>query len=88
MEHKTINSREFRATLPELAGRVAYGGERIIMTRRTVPLVAMVSIEDLELLESIEDREDVKAARKALREKGESVPLEDARRRLNLRKGK
>ena len=88
MEHKTINSREFRATLPNWPGASPTGGERIIMTRRTVPLVAMVSIEDLELLESIEDREDVKAARKALREKGESVPLEDARRRLNLRKGK
>lgn len=44
---------------------------------------ALVSMEDLALLEHIEDEQDIKAARKALKEKG-GIPLEDIKSRLGM----
>ena len=40
------------------------------LERRGKGVAALVSIEDLALLERIEDEQDIKAARKALKEKG------------------
>ena len=57
-----------RRHFSDLINRVAYGKDRVVLTRRDRPLVAVVPIEDMALLEEMEDREDVKAARKALRE--------------------
>jgi prevent-host-death family protein len=57
-----------RRHFSDLINRVAFGKERIVLTRRNRALAAVVPIEDIALLEEIEDREDLKAARKALRE--------------------
>lgn len=40
-----------RAELAELVNRVAYSGERMILTRHGRPLAALVSAEDLAFLE-------------------------------------
>src|SRR5260370_37312437 len=57
-----------RQHFSDLINRVAYGKDRILLTRRNRPLVAVVPIEDIALLEEIEDRDDFRAARAALRE--------------------
>jgi prevent-host-death family protein len=57
-----------RQHFSDLINRVAYGKDRILLTRRNRPLVAVVPIEDVALLEEIEDRNDLKAAHAALRE--------------------
>ena len=57
-----------RQQFSDLINRVAYGKDRILLTRRNRPLAAVVPIEDIALLEEIEDRADLKAARAALRE--------------------
>ena len=57
-----------RQNFSDLINRVAYGKDRIVLTRRNQPLAAVVPIEDMALLEEIEERHDLKAARAALRE--------------------
>lgn len=51
----TVTSEEVRAGLGELINRVAYGGERVMVTRRGKPVVAFVSLEDLEFIEKVLD---------------------------------
>ncbi len=57
-----------RQHFSDLINRVAYGKDRILLTRRSRPLAAVVPIEDIALLEEMEDRDDLKAARAAIRE--------------------
>ena len=59
------------------------GGERVILERRGKGVAVLVSMEDLALLEAIEDREDVRAAKRALKEKG-GVTLEQLKAELEL----
>jgi prevent-host-death family protein len=77
-----------RRHFSDLINRVAYGKDRVVLTRRDRPLAAVVPIEDMALLEEMEDREDVKAARKALREvkrKG-TIPLDEVLKELNFKR--
>ncbi len=62
---------EARNTLPDLANRVAYGGDRIIMQRRGKDLAALVSMDDLRALEDMEDRADAVAIAEAWAEQGD-----------------
>jgi prevent-host-death family protein len=57
-----------RQHFAELIDRVARAKDRVVLTRRRQPLVAVVPIEDMALSEEIEDREDLRAAHAALRE--------------------
>ncbi len=45
-----------RAELAELVNRVAYSGERVVLTRHGRPLAALVSSDDLELLEALAEQ--------------------------------
>ncbi len=75
-----------RQHFSDLINRVAYGKDRILLTRRSRPLAAVVPIEDIALLEEIEDRDDIKAARAALREvkrKG-TIPWTRIKKQLGL----
>lgn len=56
-----------RDCLGDLAARVLYGHERIILTRHNKKL-ALVPIEDLEALEAMEDALDIRAADAAHKE--------------------
>jgi prevent-host-death family protein len=78
-----INMVEVRDNLAEVINRVAYGGERVVLKRRSKGVVAMVSMADLKRLEELEDRADVKAALKARKEKG-AIPLEKVKARLRM----
>lgn len=45
-----------RASFSDLINRVAYGGERVVVTRRERPIAALVPIADFETLEKVEAR--------------------------------
>lgn len=79
----TISMSEIRLKLSELANRVIYGGERVVVEKNNKPAFAMVSMEDMELLERLEDEIDIKAAKEALKE-GDFVPLEQVKKELGL----
>ncbi len=79
----TISMSEIRLKLSELANRVIYGGERVVVEKNNKPAFAMVSIEDMELLERLEDEIDIKAAEEALKE-GDFVPWKDIKKELGL----
>jgi prevent-host-death family protein len=80
-----ISILELRAKLAEAINRVAYQGERAVLTRHRKGVAALVSMEDLALLEKLEDEADIKAARAALREGGKPIPWERVKAELGLR---
>lgn len=75
-----------RKNFSDVINRVAYGKERVVLTRRNRPLAAVVPIEDIELIEEIEDREDLKAARAAMRDirRRGTVPWTRIKKELGL----
>ena len=79
-----MNVVDIRNNLADAINRVAYAGERIILERRGKGVAALVSVEDLALLEELENQGDIRAARKALKEKG-GVPLEKIKERLGMK---
>lgn len=68
----SVSTKEARDQLSELINRVAYGKERIVLTRRGKELAVIVSLEDLLTLERVmsrlEDISDLDAAQDALSE--------------------
>ncbi len=66
--------------LADALKRVAATGERIPLKRGRKTVAALVSPEDLELLERVEDESDIRAARKALKEKG-GISLEELKKK-------
>ncbi len=62
--------------LAAAVSRVAAGSERVVVETADHARAVVVSAEDLEALERLEDAADLEAAREALAEKGESIPLE------------
>ena len=78
-----MNIVTMRNNIADALNRVAYAGERIILERRGKGVAAIVSMDDLALLERIEDAKDIKAARKALKEKG-GVTLEQYKKKHGL----
>ena len=77
---------EARGDFSTTINRVAYGGERVVLTRHGKRVAAVVPVEDLELLESLEDAVDVEEARRVLAEESETawVDWSDLKQRLGL----
>ncbi len=77
---------EARTHLTNIVNEVAYGGERIILTRKGKQLVAIIPLEDLRALEALENKIDLEDAKKVLRdvEKHGAVSWEDIKRELGL----
>lgn len=50
---RQISLAKAKSNLSEFAGRAAYNGEHIVITKRGKQFAAIISIEDLELLEKI-----------------------------------
>ena len=75
-DYREVTTVEARGRLAELLNRAAYGHERVVLTRRGKPVAAVVPVEDLELIRAAEDAEDLTAARAALAQGGELIPLE------------
>jgi prevent-host-death family protein len=77
---------EARESFSSTVNRVAYGGERVVLTRHGKRVAAVVPVEDLELLESLEDAVDVEEARRILAQGTEQVWVDwdDLKQRLGL----
>jgi len=56
-----------RGQFMEIANRVGYGGERVVIERYHKPIMALISVADLELLETLERQYDVELARARLK---------------------
>lgn len=76
MAQESVSSGDARRDFAEIVNRVAFGKERVTITRHGQKVVAIVPIEDVDLLEAIEDQVDIASARKAMKEKG-SISLDD-----------
>jgi len=74
---------DIRYKLADAINRVAYAGERIILERRGKGVAALVSVEDLALLEELENQADIRAAKKALKEKG-GITLDEYKKKHGL----
>ncbi len=72
-----------RSNFAEIINKVAYGGERVTITKHGKDAVAIVSLGDLDLLEAIETQIDINEALEALKEPG-SIPWEQVKKDLNL----
>ncbi len=83
----SISTGEARRRWSNVLNRAAYGKERVVLTRRGKPLVAVVPIEDVEALEAIEDQIDIQEARKVLAEIGKegTVSFEQVKEKLGLK---
>ncbi len=80
----SITVTEARDDFAELVNRVAYANERVRVVRRGRELAAIVPMADIELLEALEDEMDLAAAREALADPDNAVPItwEELRARL------
>lgn len=84
---KRMTVSEARKELSEVTNRVAYGTERVVLTRHGRPAVAVISAKDLAILEAIEDRMDLAEARAALaspKNRRERVAWNDLKGELGL----
>ena len=80
-----ISITKARDHLGDLASRVVYNRERIVLTKHNKRL-ALVPIEDLEALEAMEDREDIlaaEAAKKEIEEYG-TISWEEMKKELDI----
>jgi prevent-host-death family protein len=82
-EHRISEAREEFATI---INKVAFGGERVRLTRHGKAVAAVVPVEDLDLLEKIEDEIDLADLEAALADPAnrERIPWEDVKRQLGL----
>jgi len=82
-EHRISEAREHFATI---VNQVAYGGERVRLTRHGKAVAAVVPIEDLDFLEDLEDEIDLELVREALAdpENQTTIPLDEVKRQLGL----
>ena len=77
---------EARESFSTTVNRVAFGGERVVLTRHGRRVAAVVPIEDLELLEGLEDARDLDEVRAALADPAnrDRVAWEDLKTKLGL----
>ena len=66
---------EARESFSTTVNRVAFGGERVVLTRHGRRVAAVVPIDDLELLEAIEDARDLDEVRAALADPANAEPI-------------
>lgn len=79
----TMTTAEARDHFSNLLNQTAYWKQRVILTRRGKPMVAVVPVEDLTLIRELEDRIDLEEAREALKEPG-STSWNTVKARLGL----
>ncbi|CAN5824481.1 hypothetical protein BH20CHL5_BH20CHL5_07430 [soil metagenome] len=74
--NKAISVTDARDDFAELVNRVAYGKDRVIVSRRGRKLAAIVPVSDVALLELLDDELDLMAARAALADPANSEALD------------
>lgn len=77
---------EARESFSTTVNRVAFGGERVVLTRHGKRVAAVVPVEDLDLLEELEDARDLEEVRAALADPAnrERIDWEALKARLDL----
>ncbi|OGQ36133.1 MAG: prevent-host-death family protein [Deltaproteobacteria bacterium RIFCSPHIGHO2_12_FULL_43_9] len=60
------SSGKIRENFSELLNQVAYGKERVVVTRRGKQVAALIPMDDLALLEKMENKTDIDDARKGI----------------------
>lgn len=82
----TVPFSEARTHLTDIVNEVAYGGKRIILTRKGRKLVAIVPLDDLDAIEAMEDKLDLNSAKKAEEDvkKHGTISWKEAKRKLKL----
>jgi len=77
---------EARNKFSNVINRVAFGKERVILTRRGEELVALIPAEDVHLLEALENQNDLEEARFALKEaqKKGTIPWDVLKKEIGL----
>jgi len=77
---------EARESFSTTINRVAFGGERVVLTRHGRRVAAVVPIDDLELLEALEDAHDLDAVRETLVDPAnrDRIAWEDLKAKLSL----
>jgi prevent-host-death family protein len=77
---------EARESFSTTVNRVAFGGERVVLTRHGKRVAAVVPIGDLDLLEQLEDAADLDAIRSALADPNnrESIGWDEIKAQLGL----
>lgn len=82
-ERRISEAREEFATI---VNKVAFGGERVRLTRHGKAVAAVVPIEDVEFLEDLEDEIDAELAREALADPANAnpIPWEEVKRSLGF----
>ncbi len=80
-----VPTAEARRQLAELVNRVAFGKERVVLTRHGKAVAALVPIEDVSLLERLRDRRRRRAVERALRDadEGRAVAWDALREELD-----
>jgi prevent-host-death family protein len=75
---------EARETFSTTINRVAFGHERVVLTRHGRRVAAVVPVEDLELLEALEDARDLDEVRAALAdpENQDRIPWDELKARI------
>lgn len=66
---------EARESFSATVNRVAFGGERVVLTRHGRRVAAVVPIKDLELIEALEDARDIDEVRAALADPANREPI-------------
>src|SRR6266567_1817000 len=76
-----LEATKAKDTFGDTLNRVAYGKERIILSRRGKPIAALVPLEDIALLDELENAADADEVRQAREEaaRGEVVAWEDVK---------
>ncbi len=67
-DHGPVSTGDARDRFSEILNRAAFGKERVVLTRRGKPLVALVPMEDIEALEALEDARDSAEIRERMAE--------------------
>lgn len=83
---ESISTAEARQNLAELVNRVAYGKERVVLTRHGKEVAALVPIEDLGLMAKLRRllrRKEVKEALTEVERRG-GLSWDELRRHLDL----
>ena len=87
----TVTSEEVRLGLGELINRVKYRSERVKVTRRGKPVMALVSLDDLEFMEKVldglEDEIDLPVIKRRLRsfeKTGKGIPWKQVKAERGL----
>ncbi len=72
---------DLRRQISEIVNTVHYQGERVVLTKHSKPVAAIVPMDDLKLLDALEDRLDLTEATAILAD-GEFLDWEEVKAKL------